>query len=141
MLQSVLDAISDPLLLVDEELDILLANREAFFRFQNAHPSDHGKAYLRGQLNKLYGTTLTDSIQFSIRDASPSKYRAEVEQTDFKLEEISVFPVRDRNETQRASVLRIRDVTDENADGAQAFPGGETAIPGTSLDGFAPRDQ
>ena len=35
MLQSVLDAISDPLVLVDEELDILLANREAFFRFWN----------------------------------------------------------------------------------------------------------
>ena len=113
MLQSVLDAISDPLLLVDEELDILLANREAFFRFWNKHTSDLGKMYLREQMNKLYGTTLTDSIRFSVKDASPSKYRAEVEQEIFKMDEISVFPVRDRSEAQRASVLRIRDVTDE----------------------------
>ena len=113
MLQSVLDAISDPLVLVDEELEILLANREAFFRFQNAHPLDHGKACLTEQLNRLYGTTLTDSIRFSVRDASPSICRAEVEQDDFKMDEISVFPVRERSETQRASVLRIRDVTDE----------------------------
>jgi|WetSurMetagenome_2_1015567.scaffolds.fasta_scaffold08654_4 signal transduction histidine kinase len=113
MLQSVLDAISDPLVLVDEQLDILLANREAFFRFQNAHPLDSGKASLREQLNGLYGSTLTDSIRFSVRDASPSICRAEVEQADFKMDEISVFPVRERSETQRASVLRIRDVTDE----------------------------
>jgi signal transduction histidine kinase len=113
MLQSVLDAISDPLVLVDEELDILLANREAFFRFQNAHPLDPGKACLREQLNRLYGSTLTESIRFSVRDASPSICRAEVEQADFKMEEISVFPVRERSEMQRASVLRIRDVTDE----------------------------
>jgi response regulator RpfG family c-di-GMP phosphodiesterase len=69
MLKSVLNAISDPLVLVDEELEILLANREAFFRFQNAHPLDHGKACLREQLNRLYGTTLTDSIRCSVRDA------------------------------------------------------------------------
>ena len=48
MLQSVLDAISDPLVLVDDELDILLANRDAFFRFWNKHTSDLGKMYLRG---------------------------------------------------------------------------------------------
>ena len=113
MLQSVLDAISDPLILVDEELDILLSNREAFFRFRNAHRLNHREVCLREQLNRLYGTTLTDSIRFSVRDASPSKYRAEVEQGDFKLEEISVFPIRERSEAQRASVLRIRDVTDE----------------------------
>ena len=113
MLQTVLDAISDPLMLVDEELEILLSNREAFFRFRNAHPLELGKACLREQLSKLYGTTLTDSIRFSVRDASRSTCRAEAEQEDFKLDEISVFPVRERNETQRASVLRIRDVTDE----------------------------
>jgi two-component system, NtrC family, sensor kinase len=113
MLQSVLDAISDPLILVDEQLDILLANREAFFRFRNAHPLNPREVCLREQLNRLYGTNLTDWIRFSVRDASPSICRAEVEQADFKLDEISIFPVRERNETQRASVLRIRDVTDE----------------------------
>jgi PAS domain-containing protein len=107
MLHSVLDAISDPLVLVDEELDILLANREAFFRFWNKHTSDLGKMYLREQMNKLYGTNLTDSIRFSVKDASPSKYRAEVEQEIFKMDEISVFPVRDRGETQRVSVRKF----------------------------------
>jgi signal transduction histidine kinase len=112
-LQSVLDAISDPLMLIDEGLNILMSNREAFSAFQGTCSPDAGMACLGEQLNRFYGESMAEAIRRSVREASPLIRRAEVEQEDFRLDEISVFPVLDRCETRRASVLRIRNVTDE----------------------------
>jgi two-component system NtrC family sensor kinase len=113
MLQSVFDAMSEPLMLVDENLDVLVSNREAVDMFQDSHPLNPRRVSLREPLNNRYGTTITDSIRYSVWDSAPSRYRVEVDQADFRLEEISIHPVRERGPSPRVSALRIRDVTDE----------------------------
>ncbi len=113
MRQSIFNAIAEPLLLVDEYLDILVSNEAASVMLYNERSFDPGCTPLLQELTERYGETIARAIQHSVRDSSTERFRTEVNKVDFMVEEISIHPVPEKSRANTKAVLRIRDITED----------------------------
>lgn len=113
LLQSVFDGIAYPLMMIDARQDVLISNRAASGWYRPAG-SVASAPSIREQLNEVYGTEKAREILEDLASFRSSKLRAESVRDDhFRLDEVTLFPIRNAEREEPAAILRIRDVTDE----------------------------
>ncbi|HPC74089.1 MAG TPA: ATP-binding protein [Syntrophales bacterium] len=113
LLQSIIDSISDPILMLDGGLRVLMANRAASSTGIGKQVPGAGNPGIHDYLACRYGVSLADAVRASISNAEQASFQAEVMQEHFRMEGLSVYPMREWDHARPAAVLRIRDMTEE----------------------------
>ena len=111
MLQAVVDGISDPLMMLDQDISVKVLNKAALNYYR---ASDFKKVIgkpcfegLQGKTNPCEGCEIPSAIQSRQKKAFERKGFMEPE----KIEQVVIYPMHHKNHQEGAAIIRITDVT------------------------------
>ncbi len=111
MLQAVVDGISDPLMMLDQDISVKVLNKAAMKYY---HASDFKKVIgkpcfegLQGKTNPCEGCEIPSAIQSRQKKAFERKGFMEPE----KIEQVVIYPMHHKDHQEGAAIIRITDVT------------------------------
>jgi PAS domain S-box-containing protein len=111
MLRSVFDGISDPLVMVREDMTLIMLNRAALGFFGASHYRDMiGESSLESFQGR-YGQEATRLVQSGIAQQEPARYELTTAGDDSRYEEVFVYPVLAGGEDRCTAIIRITDRT------------------------------
>ena len=111
MLQAVVDGISDPLMMLDQDISVKVLNKAALNYYR---ASDFKKVIgkpcfegLQGKTNPCEGCEIPSAIQSRQKKAFERKGFMEPE----KIEQVVIYPMHHKDHQEGAAIIRITDVT------------------------------
>jgi signal transduction histidine kinase len=111
MLRSVFDGISDPLIMVREDMTLLMLNRAALHFFGALLYRDLIGTSCRESFLGRYGREATDLVQAVIAEQEPARYELATRGDTARYEEVFVYQVHAGGENHHMSIIRITDRT------------------------------
>ncbi len=111
MLRSVFDGISDPLIMVREDMTAIMLNRAALQFFGALLYRDLIGTSCRESFQGRYGREATDLVQAVIAEQEPARYELATRGDTARYEEVFVYPVHAGGENHRMAIIRITDRT------------------------------
>jgi PAS domain S-box-containing protein len=110
MLRSVFDGISDPLIMVREDMTLVMLNRAALRFFGALQYRDLIGAPCLEFFQGRYGQEATTLVQAVIAEQEPARYELATKGDSARYEEVFVYPV-NASDDQRMAIIRITDRT------------------------------
>ncbi len=111
MLRSVFDGISDPLIMVREDMTLIMLNRAALHFFGALLYRDLIGTSCRESFQGRYGLEATDLFQAVIAEQEPARYELATRGDSARYEEVFVYPIHASGENRRMAIIRITDRT------------------------------
>jgi PAS domain S-box-containing protein len=111
MLRSVFDGISDPLLMVREDMTLIMLNRAALRFFGALLYRDLIGAPCLEFFQGRYGQEATHLVQAVIAEQEPARYELATKGDSTRYEEVFVYPVLAGGEDRCTAIIRITDRT------------------------------
>jgi PAS domain S-box-containing protein len=111
MLQSIFDGISDPVVMLDKDMMVMMLNKAAATYYQVAFEDVVGRPcceVLKGRPEPCEGCKIPSAVQRGESVAFEREGMVDPE----RLEQVTFYPVRDEDNEVEASVIHIRDVTE-----------------------------
>ncbi|MCU0554811.1 MAG: PAS domain S-box protein, partial [Syntrophales bacterium] len=110
-LRSVFDGISDPLVMVREDMTVVMLNRAALqFLGASLYRELIGTSCLE-TFRARYGAEETNLVQAVIGEREPARYELATRGESARYEEVFVYPVLAGDEGQRMAIIRVTDRT------------------------------
>lgn len=110
-LRSVFDGISDPLVMVREDLTVIMLNRASLqFLGASQYRELIGTSCLES-LRERYGRGEADLVQAAIAGQEPARFELATRGDAVRYEEVFVYPVEAGGEGRRTAIIRVTDRT------------------------------
>ena len=113
MLRSVFDGISDPLIMVREDMTLIMLNRAALRFFGATQYRDMIGSPCLDFFQGRYGQEATNLVQAIIAEQEPARYELETGGDSARYEEVFVYPVHAGGGDRSMAIIRITDRTNQ----------------------------
>ncbi len=137
MLQSIFDGISDPLILLGEELTIHAINRPTldYYMIKNADQVIGKPCFvgLGNQTEICEGCTIPGAVS----EGREQKFQRQSLKNSERFEEVSLYPIIDNSGNIEATIVRIHDITEEKRMEKQLIQSEKLASIGVLVSGIA----
>ena len=111
MLRAVFDGISDPLVMVREDMTLIMLNRAALRFFGALLYRDVIGTSCLESFRGRYGQEASGLVRSAIAEERPARYELETKGDSARYEEVFVYPVHAGGEDRRMAIIRITDRT------------------------------
>ena len=111
MLRAVFDGISDPLVMVREDMTLIMLNRAALRFFGALLYRDVIGTSCLESFQGRYGQEASGLVRSAIAEERPARYELETKGDSARYEEVFVYPVHAGGEDRRMAIIRITDRT------------------------------
>jgi PAS domain S-box-containing protein len=112
-LRSVFDSISDPLIMVDDDLRIRMANRATVDYFQSADYLDILGKPLPALAPEHFAPGLLNSMQSAVLRFEEASFESKGPEKSGKYEKVFIYPTHEEYRVSGSAIVRISDITRE----------------------------
>jgi PAS domain S-box-containing protein len=111
MLRSIFDGMTDPLVMVNGDLTVIMANQAALALFGEEHYKNLIGYTCHGMLVTRYGLEHTKAMVTAVSRRHPSRFDLSANLDVVKFEEVFIYPVRSSVDKDSLAIIRITDRT------------------------------
>jgi signal transduction histidine kinase len=112
-LRSVFDSISDPLIMIDHDLCIRMANRATIDYFHLADYLEILGEYFTALAEDYFAPDLMNSMQSAVLKFEESSFESNSHEKSGKFEKVFIYPTHKEHRGSGSAIVRISDITKE----------------------------